>query len=69
MSEYRYQPLFELGPDETPYRQVTTDGVSVVMLDGREFLRVDPEVLRELSHQAFDDIAHLLRPAHLAQLR
>ena len=69
MSEYQYQPPFEFGPDETPYRQLTTEGVSVVTLDGREFLRVDPNVLREVSRQAFDDIAHLLRPAHLAQLR
>ena len=69
MSEYQYQPLFEFGPDETPYRHIATDGVSVVTLDGREFLRVDPDVLRELSRQAFDDIAHLLRPGHLAQLR
>ena len=69
MSEYHYQPLFEFGPDETPYRELGMDGVSVVMLDGREFLRVDPSVLREVSRQAFDDIAHLLRPGHLAQLR
>jgi len=69
MSEYQYQPLFEFGPDNTPYRQLTTEGVSVVTLDGQEFLRVDPSVLREVSRQAFDDIAHLLRPGHLAQLR
>ena len=69
MSEYHYQPLFELGPDETPYRALGKDGVSVVLLDGREFLRVDRNVLRDVSRQAFDDIAHLLRPGHLAQLR
>jgi fumarate hydratase class I len=69
MSEYQYQPLFEFGPDETPYRQLTSEGVSVVTLAGQEFLRVDPEALREVSRQAFDDIAHLLRPGHLAQLR
>jgi fumarate hydratase class I len=69
MSEYQYQPLFEFGPDTTPYRQLTTDGVSIVTLDGQEFLRVDPGVLREVSRRAFDDIAHLLRPGHLAQLR
>ena len=69
MAQYRYQPIFEFGPDPTPYRQLTTDGVSVITLDGREFLRVDPDVLREVSRQAFDDIAHLLRPGHLAQLR
>ena len=69
MSEFKHQPIFELGPDETTYRQLATDGVSTVALDGEEFLRVDPDVLREVSRQAFDDIAHLLRPGHLAQLR
>ncbi len=69
MSTFTYQPLFELGPDETPYRKLPIDGVSTVTLDGQEYLRVDPAVLRELSSQAFDDIAHLLRPSHLAQLR
>ena len=69
MPEFQYQPIFELGSDETPYRQITTDGVSTITLAGQEFLRVDAEVLREVSRQAFDDIAHLLRPGHLAQLR
>eukprot|EP00985_Skeletonema_marinoi_P001971 scaffold797_cov108-Skeletonema_marinoi.AAC.2 len=32
-------------------------------------LRVPGETMRELSSTAFGDIAHLLRPAHLAQLR
>ena len=69
MANLHYQPLFELGPDETPYRQLTADGVSTVRLDGREFLQVDPDVLRAVARQAFDDISHLLRPGHLAQLR
>ena len=69
MTNFHYQPLFELGPDATPYRQLTTDGVSTVRLDGREFLQVDPDVLRAVARQAFDDISHLLRPGHLIQLR
>ena len=69
MSTFTYQPIFELGPDDTPYRKLPIDGVSTVTLDGQEYLRVEPAVLRELSSQAFDDIAHLLRPGHLAQLR
>ena len=69
MTEFYYQPLFELGPDETPYRRLASDGVSTVTLDGREFLQVDPDVLRSVARQAFDDISHLLRPGHLAQLR
>ena len=69
MSAYQYQPLFEFGADKTPYRELTAEGVSTVTVDGLDFLRVDPNILRELSRQAFDDIAHLLRPAHLAQLQ
>ena len=52
MSAYQYQPLFEFGSDKTPYRKLTTDGVSTVTVDGLDFLRVAPSVLRELSRQA-----------------
>ena len=69
MTDFHYQPLFELGPDETPYRKLTADGVTTVAVDGRDCLRVDPEALRLVARAAFDDISHLLRPAHLAQLR
>ena len=68
-AEFCYQPPFELGPDATSYRKLTSDGVSTTRLNGRAFLEVQPAVLRRLAHQAFDDIAHLLRPGHLAQLR
>ena len=35
----------------------------------RTVLRIAPEALSELAFQAFHDVSHLLRPAHLAQLR
>ncbi len=66
---FHYQPIFEFGPDETPYKHLGTDGVSTVSMNGREMLTVDAEVLRNVTRQAFDDVAHLLRPAHLVQLR
>ncbi len=69
MSEFRYQPLFELGPDETPYRSLGSEGVSAIQLDGCEFLKVEPAVLTRLAAEAFDDVSFLLRPGHLAQLR
>ena len=69
MPDFHYQSLFERGPDETPYRKLTSDGVSTVSVEGRELLKVDAEVLRLVARTAFDDISHLLRPAHLAQLR
>ena len=35
MAEFRFQELFELGPDETPYRHLGTEGVSTLSVDGR----------------------------------
>ncbi len=69
MPDFSFQELFELGEDTTPYRKLPGDFVSIVRADGREFLRVEPEGLSQLALAAFDDIAHLLRPGHLAQLR
>jgi fumarate hydratase class I len=69
MPGFRHQELFELGPDETPYRRLAGDFVRSLQVDGREILRVEPEGLRRLAAAAFDDLAHLLRPGHLAQLR
>jgi fumarate hydratase class I len=49
---------------------VTTEGVRAVAgPGGRTFLEVAPEALRLLTETAMHDIAHYLRPAHLAQLR
>ena len=68
--EFAYQDLLPLGPDETKYRKLSSDGVRTVDgPGGRTFLEVDPEALRLLTDTAMHDIAHYLRPAHLAQLR
>jgi fumarate hydratase, class I len=68
-AEFVYSDLLPTGPDETPYRLLTTEGVESVEAAGRRFLQVDPSVLRLLTAEAMHDIAHYLRPAHLAQLR
>jgi fumarate hydratase class I len=69
MPDFHYQPIFELGPDDTPYRRLEIDGVSSLKAGGRELLHVEPAVLRQLACAALDDVSHLLRPGHLAQLR
>jgi fumarate hydratase, class I len=66
---FRYSDLLPIGPDETPYRLVTTEGVSTFEAGGRTFLQVAPEAIQRLTAEAMHDIAHFLRPAHLAQLR
>jgi fumarate hydratase class I len=69
MPEFSYTDLLPLAADGTEYRLLTSDGVSRHRALGREFLQVEPEVLSQLTATAMHDIAHLLRPAHLRQLR
>lgn len=69
MPEFAYTDLLPMGEDTTPYRLVTSEGVSTFEADGRTFLKVEPEALRKLAAEAIHDIQHYLRPAHLAQLR
>jgi len=69
MPEFHYQPLIDLGADDTEYRLLTKDHVAVQPLGDREILRVDPEALRLLAAAAIRDVSHLFRAGHLAQLR
>jgi fumarate hydratase class I len=70
MPEFRFQEMFELSPDDTPYRPIGGAGlVSVEKLGGREVVKVEPEALRQLAAAAIRDVSHLFRPGHLAQLR
>ena len=55
--------------DDTPYRLLTTDGVSTFETAEGRFVQVEPEALTLLTREAMRDIAHLLRPGHLQQLR
>ena len=64
-----YETILPLGKDETPYRLLSTEHISTFEAAGQTFLRVEPEALTLLAKEAMRDIAHLLRPGHLAQLR
>ena len=57
-----------MGEDETTYRLVSREGVSVVKLGDREFLQVSASALEKLTAEAIHDISHYLRPDHLQQL-
>jgi len=79
LPEYRHTPLFPLGKDTTTYRKIevtgadgkplANNGVRVEKVMGRDMLIVEREAMRLLAETAFNDINHLLRPAHLKQLR
>ena len=66
--EFEFQEMLPLGADETSYRLLSRDGVSTFEAQGRTFLAVEPAALTRLTSEAMRDIAHLLRPGHLAQL-
>jgi fumarate hydratase class I len=70
MPTFAFQDILEPGHhDATPYRKLTGDLVQPLTAGGRRFLEVAPEALTLLTRTAMRDIAHLLRPGHLAQLR
>jgi fumarate hydratase class I len=70
MPTFAFQEILELGHHhDTPYRKLTGDFVAPLSAGGRDLLEVAPEALTLLTRTAMRDIAHLLRPGHLAQLR
>jgi len=71
MTQFAHQPLFEHGSDETQYRRLeaASQHVSTEVQGERRLLRVGAEALRSLAAEAFDDVSHLMRASHLAQLR
>ena len=69
MPEFSYTDLLPLGADDTTYRLITEEGVTTRQSFGKTFTDIAPAVLTQLTSAAMHDIAHLLRPSHLSQLR
>jgi len=70
MTDFIFTDLLPLGEDTTTeYRKLDIDGVASFDANGQTFLTVSPETITALTAEAMRDIAHLLRPGHLAQLR
>ena len=67
-SPISYQEPFPLGAEETPWRKLTDEHVSTVDVDGQKILKVAPRAISLLAETAMQDIQHLFRPGHLAQL-
>jgi fumarate hydratase class I len=65
---FLYAPMFPLGEDATPYRKLDIAGVSAIEVDSKTVLKVSADALTALAFEAFHEVSHLLRPAHLAQL-
>ena len=66
---YTHEPIFQhTHHDNTAYRHLGAEGVSVVELAGKKYLKVEPQALTTLARQAMADVSFYLRPEHLQQL-
>ncbi len=67
-TEIAYQEMFQLSPEETPWRKLTGDHVSTIEAGGRTVVKVDEAAIVLLAETAMRDINHLYRTKHLEQL-
>ncbi len=65
MPDFKYQEMFPLEEDNTQYRLLSKEYISLKKFEGRDILTIEPEALTLLTEEAFKDIAFLLRPTHL----
>jgi fumarate hydratase class I len=63
-----YQDPFPLSADDTEYRLLSKEGLSMAQFEGREILKVEPEALAYLAQHALRDCSFLLRTKHLQQV-
>ncbi|MHB1193681.1 MAG: fumarate hydratase [Longimicrobiales bacterium] len=68
MASFTYQDPFPLSGDDTTYRLLTKDHVSVGSFDGNEVVKVDPVGLTLLAREAMRDVSFYLRSKHLEQV-
>ena len=65
MDEFKYQPMYPIGLDDTQYQLLTTDYVGVDTFEGKEIVTVAPEGLEFLAEKAVRTVSFMTRPSHL----
>ena len=70
---HAYSPLLPTGRSTVPMRRLEIDGVTTTTAEvggtTREFLTIEPHVFTVLAREAFKEVSHFLRSAHLESLR
>ena len=69
MAEFHYTDPLPLTRDDTEYRLLTREHISVSEFEGKPVLKVSPEALTLLADTAIKEVSHLYRKSHLQQLR
>jgi fumarate hydratase class I len=65
---FQYQDPFPLSKDQTKYRLLTKEGVSIATFDGKEILKVEPSALETLAREAIREVSFFLRAEHNEQV-
>jgi fumarate hydratase class I len=65
---FHYQDPFPLSGDQTRYRLLTREGVSVTEFEGAEVLKIAPATLELLAREAMREVSFFLRPSHNEQV-
>ena len=66
--EFVYQDPFPLRKDDTPYRLLSKEHVSLTKFDGKDVLKIEPKALTLLANEAIRDVSFLLRTPHLKKV-
>lgn len=69
MADFHYTDPLPLGDDDTEYRLLSSDHVSVSDFEGQPILKVEAEALTLLADTAVREVSHLYRISHLQSLR
>jgi fumarate hydratase class I len=65
---FEYQDPFPVAPDDTRYRLLGSEGVSVRSFEGADVLKVEPAVLTRLAREAMREVSFFLRASHNEQV-
>ena len=63
-----FAEMFPLSGDDTEYTKISSDFVGTGTFNGQTITTVQPQALSLITKEAFRQISHLLRPAHLKQV-
>ncbi|MFN5910013.1 MAG: fumarate hydratase, partial [Bacteroidota bacterium] len=69
MAAFFYQDPYPIQRDNTEYKKISSDYVTVEKFGDREVLSIDPKALEIIAQEAMTDVSFLLRTTHLEKLR
>lgn len=67
--DFIYQDPYLLQKDDTVYKKISSDYVTVTQIGERKILNIDPKGLELLAQEASNDVSFLLRTNHLQSLK